>query len=84
MTKQAYEIATKLNSMLHQKRFDEVDGLLRGLDIEKLTTTQLVSYLASSRLAKDKLPYRQQFYKKVEQTLRNQGRLEKGLLDNLE
>lgn len=80
----SYEILTKIDDMFSHSRFSEVDSLLRGLNLEELTDTQLVSYLCTSRHAKNKLPYRSEFYERVKGVLENRGKYTKPLLHGLE
>ncbi len=83
---EAYQIIVKIDGMCHQGRFDEVNNLLRDMDVESMSEQALVTYLCVSRPAKDKLPYRQKFYEKAKAILIKRGRSSElpGLLNGLE
>ena len=81
---EAYQIIVKIDGMCHQGRFDEVNNLLRDMDVESMSEQALVTYLCVSKWAKVKLPSRLEFYKKVEEVLKNRGRQTKELLQGLE
>ncbi|MBS3083335.1 hypothetical protein J4423_00875 [Candidatus Pacearchaeota archaeon] len=71
---EAYQIMVKIDGMYHQGRFDEVNSLLRNMDLEHMTDQALITYLCVSKRAKNKLPYRQEFYEKVKASLIKRGR----------
>ena len=71
---EAYQIMVKIDGMYHQGRFDEVNDILRNMDLNSMTDQALVTYLCVSKRAKNKLPYRQEFYEKAKALLIKRGR----------
>ena len=73
-----------VDSMFKSGKFKECDDLLRSLNVDTISTDVLLGYLTSTLPAKSKLPYRPEFYKKVEETIRQRKEYEPDLLRGLE
>ena len=80
----AFEIVSKIDGMFKKGEFEQVDFMLKDINVEGLTDQELVSYLTASYHGKARLPSRQGFYHKAEESLRSRGRDTKSLLHGLE
>jgi len=54
-------IIEKIDTMFLENRFDECNELLQKIDLKKLEQKTIITILALTYVAKDKLPYRQKF-----------------------
>ena len=70
--------------MFKRGKFDQVNSMLMNLEVQNLTDMQIVIYLGGTHPAKDKLPYRKEFYHKAKEVLISRGRDVKGLLHGWE
>lgn len=63
-------------------QWNRMDDVLKGVDVENTSITLLLAYLTTSAWVKKHLSYREEFYKKVEEKLKDHPERE-GLLDGL-
>ena len=78
------EIYDLIDDLFHVGEFERVNSILQDLDLKNTETDLLIGYLTATLPAKNKLPYRETFYRKVEKLLKERGDYEDGLLNGLE
>jgi len=77
-------IYDSVDELMRQGEFQQLDALLAGLPVAEMSVDVLLGYLTASLPARSRLPSRNALYAKTEQTLKERGELEAGLLHGLE
>jgi len=78
------DLYINIDSILKANDFQKCDEILRNLDIRNTNTDLLLGYLTATLPAKSKLPFRQEFYKNVEELTKQRGEYEESLLRGLD
>ena len=73
-----------IDDLLHAGEFVEVDQFLEQFKTEFASTELLISILTTTIFARQKLDFRAEFFKKVEQLTHERGEWEEALLRGLE
>jgi len=73
----------KVDDRLSGGRFDEVDALLKSLDVEGLSENIIVGILSITRRASDRLQFRKEFFEKAWKVVESRGRNVERLLNGL-
>jgi len=71
------EITQNIEIKLKEKKFDLVNNMLKGLDINNEELRLLMIYLISTVSYNKELPYREEFYQKVSERAKSCGQYEK-------
>ena len=67
-----------------EENFSEIEKILRGIDVQKADTEELLSYLTATLPVRERCSYRAEFYSIVESELKSRAGYDNGLLDGLE
>ena len=67
-------IYLNFDDLFKKGKFDTADGLLKLIDVPNTDSNLLIGYLTVSNWAKSKLPYRSEFYTKVEEEFKKRAR----------
>jgi hypothetical protein len=77
-------IFDQIDEMLLAGQFDRANQLLIDTAIDEYSVELLLGILTATLPAKDRLPERAEFFRRVEETLRSRGELKDGLLVGLD
>ena len=72
-----------VDDLLHEGKFVEINQFLEQFILELASTELLISILTTTIFAKQKLDFRDEFFKKVEQLTKDRGEWNEDLLKGL-
>lgn len=72
-----------IDELLRKGKFTKVNSVIAGIEVEDMSTTLLLTFLTTTAPARSKLPFRPEFYNKVEKTILNRGKLKDNILYGL-
>ena len=64
-----YEVFYRIDRMMAEGKFSDVDEVLRGINVDELAPNLLLAYLTITAVARDKLQERADFFNKVRERL---------------
>jgi hypothetical protein len=73
-----------IDALMTNGDFEQIDSVLRGVELESLSIDILLGLLTSTLPARTKLGSRKEFFVAVEKEIKRRGEWEKGLLTGLE
>ena len=76
-------ILEQLLSMIHHDRFEELDGLLRDMDVEKISIDGMVACLRTPFVVRDRLPNWKPYVQRCYEEFANRGEDADGLCRGL-
>ncbi len=79
-----YRISSRIDSLLSQAQFIQIERDLNSFDITEASVELLVSILSTTAAAKSRLPARERFFNRVSMRVHSRGEFKVGLLDGLE
>jgi hypothetical protein len=77
-------IYDSVDKLMRDGQFSKLDAILSGVPVASLTADILLGLLTASLPARNRLPSRKPLFRQIEQTFKNRGQLEPGLLTGLE
>jgi hypothetical protein len=84
MSRKLDAIFDAVDGLLLAGEYELVDAMLKGSDPEKMEVVRIISLLSLTRPAENKLPSRDEFFKKSWEVIEKRGRDVKKLLGGLE
>ena len=77
-------IYDSIDDLMRNEEFQRIESILARISITDLSTDILLGILTATLPAKSRLPNREEFFNAVEQTIRQRGEYEEGLLAGLQ